>query len=61
MLQAVFWMRHVWCRLVEKGLLQFRQAVSDETGAEKVVLRLQNNGDGHGSIWGEGFSVVTDK
>ena len=61
MLQDVFWMRHVWYRSEVKGLVQFRQAASDESGTEKVALRLENKRDRHGNIWEEGFSAVTDK
>lgn len=54
MLQDVFWMSHVWYRSEEKGLLQFRQAARDESGTEKVALRMENKRDGHGNIWEEG-------
>ena len=54
-------MRHVWYRSEVKGLVQFRQAASDESGTEEVALRLENKRDRHGNIWEEGFSAVTDK
>lgn len=47
-------MSHVWYRSEEKGLPQFRQAARDESGTEKVALRMENKRDEHGNIWEEG-------